>query len=563
MIALYLNNSRVYPEVGENIKLTQQNPYFSLAGTYTLDVTLPMDIWENRQFFGSISRMDTAKHARSMECRLTSDGATIMVGLAHITEVTEKTVKVQLEGGNSEINFLSEEGGAYIDEMDISPFGTPIAVWFETVNATFDGWKAINLVSLIEFVIYACGFHITENLLNRTPWNRIYCVPKDASDIVSNQLPHWKASEFLQQVSRLFNVTFAADSLTHTVRIVSNREYVSSAAVTTLEPVDEYKAEISQEGDTPEVMALSNANLRYSLSDSEFHDIDCIPDDARKALQKREYDSYAQLLAAWQAMDVTERKRYIFVCPQGCYASWVREPMWHDEQQQERLTYIDCFRPLVRDGSSEEYTELKIVPVAIRQAYKEYHTGPNEYLWRYQLCPSTSGSDNGLRYNELGEDPTPQTVQEAVTEGVETEENESKDDCIEIVFRDWNMEHVWRQDEKVSWGNHTTEQLKWAAFFTDWKLKRGIFSDTPSNRDSLSLNPTDADHYIGELHQNPYSLNMDARHVFQFLSDTMPDPTNIFHIRGKRYFCEKIETNIRDGQIDRLMTGYFYELLES
>ena len=110
---------------------------------------------------------------------------------------------------------------------------------------------------------------------------------------------------------------------------------------------------------------------------------------------------------------------------------------------------------------------------------------------------------------------------------------------------------------------NTPEQSKQQYLFTDWKLKPGLWNDMPSERWSLSLNPVaDADHYLGELHSNPYSLNMKARHVFQFLSDVIPDPSDIFLVRGKRYACEKIEANIRDNKIDRLMTGYFYEIEE-
>lgn len=579
MISLFLDNVRLYPESGENIKLTKQNPYFSLAGTYTLDVTLPMDIWENRQFFGSISRMETTKNPRSMTCRLTNDNATIMVGLAHITEVTEKSVKVQLVGGNSEINFLSEEGGAYIDEMEYYLMRSYITVHFDAVDFVRD-LRAVDLYGVIQNVIVNCGFRITESVLNQagSPWINLWIVPRDSSDVIVNQLPHWKASEFIQQVSRLFNVTFIADSVTHTVRIVSNRQYVADAPVTIIEPVDEYKVEMNDDSGEAEVQALANANIRYDMQQSEYHDNDCLQDDVRKMLQRLEYNSYADLEAAWRSMNAGERKRYLFICPQGCYASWTREKLWFDDQPVESLTYIDCFRPLVRDAASDEYMELKIVPVGMRQDYHEYQCAFDKYLWRYVHVPATTGSENGMKYSIPEGDASPITVQEAVTEGIDVEDKEGKEDVLEIVFGDSNFEHVYFQERYVKrvygydpgsiagWQDYDetgTVQHKWRAFFTDWKLKPGIWSNTPVNRWSLSLNPVaDADHYLGELHSNPYSLNMKARHVFQFLSDVIPDPSDIFLVRGKRYACEKIEANIRDNKIDRLMTGYFYEIEE-
>jgi hypothetical protein len=44
------------------------------------------------------------------------------------------------------------------------------------------------------------------------------------------------------------------------------------------------------------------------------------------------------------------------------------------------------------------------------------------------------------------------------------------------------------------------------------------------------------------------------------MAEFMPDPTDVFIIRNKRYGCEKIEANITADGFDRLMTGYFYEM---
>ena len=57
-----------------------------------------------------------------------------------------------------------------------------------------------------------------------------------------------------------------------------------------------------------------------------------------------------------------------------------------------------------------------------------------------------------------------------------------------------------------------------------------------------------------------FSFNMKAKLTLKIEADTMPDPTNIFLIRGKRYGCEKIEATVLDWGLERLMTGYFYEM---
>lgn len=48
--------------------------------------------------------------------------------------------------------------------------------------------------------------------------------------------------------------------------------------------------------------------------------------------------------------------------------------------------------------------------------------------------------------------------------------------------------------------------------------------------------------------------------LIKFLSDDVPDTKKIFVFRNKKFICDKIDINITDNGIDKLMTGYFYEL---
>lgn len=64
MIELYLNKQRVYTDTSQDIKLTKENPFFTQSGSYTLDVVLPMDILENRQFFKNLQLLQTSKKQR-------------------------------------------------------------------------------------------------------------------------------------------------------------------------------------------------------------------------------------------------------------------------------------------------------------------------------------------------------------------------------------------------------------------------------------------------------------------------------------------------------------------
>ena len=62
MTNLYIDGRQAVLEAGTNIKITAENPLFTDAGTYTLEVTLPLDgCAENQRIFGAIHRPDVLK----------------------------------------------------------------------------------------------------------------------------------------------------------------------------------------------------------------------------------------------------------------------------------------------------------------------------------------------------------------------------------------------------------------------------------------------------------------------------------------------------------------------
>lgn len=114
MIELYLNNQRVFTDTSETVKLTKENPYFTQSGSYTLDVSIPMDILENRQFFKNIQSLQVTKKTDKMDATLIVDNHLLLSGSAVVNSISDTTVKVQLLGGNSDVNFIANNGDIYI-----------------------------------------------------------------------------------------------------------------------------------------------------------------------------------------------------------------------------------------------------------------------------------------------------------------------------------------------------------------------------------------------------------------------------------------------------------------
>lgn len=348
-------------------------------------------------------------------------------------------------------------------------------------------------------------------------------------------LPHWLTSEFITEFCRFFNVTVVVSMLDKTAQIISNKTFFLDAEMVTLEPVDEYTTEISSELSSSN-LPLANANIAFSMSGSKHHDYDCLDDNIREFMQRKEYGSYNAALQAWEDMSAVERRQYAFCTPDGTYASWVTYDE-EGEEDGEEFVQIDMLSPLMRDDKSDNFTELKIVPVAINNEKGKPFGGSGGGNVVNGPIPSMENptGDYSQTYKWDEEETETHSLQEYIT-GETSAEKSEKEDRMQVYFL----------------GNTRVRSI-----FTDQHYK--IHATNYSW--SLSLNKIDRSYYLGQLHENGFSFNMKAKHTFRFVSNQMPDPTKIFIIRGHRYACEKIEANVNADGFSPLMTGYFYEML--
>lgn len=127
MIELFLDNKPAVLRDNVSIKLTRENVYFTKSGSYTYHIELPLDCAENRAILGNINRKDVAAHYREFRAILRVDNQVLLNGKAVLHQVTDTAAKVQLMGGNAEMNFYTKGGELYIDELDLGD-------WFNLLN---------------------------------------------------------------------------------------------------------------------------------------------------------------------------------------------------------------------------------------------------------------------------------------------------------------------------------------------------------------------------------------------------------------------------------------------
>ena len=68
-----INGYRIYPSLGNSIKVTKENSLIKDRDAQTMEIEFPLSIFANRKFFGSLNRIDVMKRAvEYKDCILTT-----------------------------------------------------------------------------------------------------------------------------------------------------------------------------------------------------------------------------------------------------------------------------------------------------------------------------------------------------------------------------------------------------------------------------------------------------------------------------------------------------------
>lgn len=125
MISLYIDGKTAVLTKGTRFRLTRENPLFTNAGDFTLEVLLPLaNCPQNQLIFGALHRPEMGKSAwvgRRLSFRLVAHPMEV-AGVLVVLGVTDDDVKVQLLGGRSAINAVmktTEGKDIYIDELPL------------------------------------------------------------------------------------------------------------------------------------------------------------------------------------------------------------------------------------------------------------------------------------------------------------------------------------------------------------------------------------------------------------------------------------------------------------
>ena len=587
-VRLYLDNQEVITDTSQEIKITRENPYFTLSDSYTLDVSIPLSILQNRKFFGSIQKLEKKREYREFACRLYCSNSLLMEGTARIVQSTESVVKVQIASGVSALKMSSEQEGTYIDNLITEKEGFAINLTnnldfgalagnshtgygFPILDNTND--IVVNLANMHLILFRSCqyssecpklldiarliaskmGYTLDLSILPEA-CQSIYIVSATIGNI-GKKIPHWTVKEFFKQFQNFFGCTLVRSG-NKALRLVPLDNFAQNP-VTTITPLSEFQAEYSKEDDAEGIM---NRNVEFEMENSTSETVD--EEILEQAKYTSEYSDAGVMNNAFKNDSEEVRMHKIYNLNGELYVGWETGENTYD------LKRVAPFNPLKRFEGADS-VKLKISPAYMEEDVECEIYDTNDLFISSYAChfnisiPSVSNPygaslNPGWNYAGTENDEQYRPTLQSLVEGSETiVSNEEKSDVMSVAFLDGREETVTAVSE--SFGGKTF-QYKIHLAFTDCNFKKQL----SNNRSKWSFSLKDLkgyDFYLGQLHKINFRCSHNVKHIFKFLSDSIPDADNIFIIGGKRYACEKIEASIKQGDLDKLMTGYFYEIV--
>lgn len=642
MIELYLDGMRAIPNKDMSIKVTAENPYFSKSASYTYDVDLPLDVQENLRIFGHINRIDVTKESKRYAARLIVDNQPVIVGEAHITSISDKSVKVQLLGEGAAYNFGNKADKLYVDELDMGnwyevtwpdwsaygwktetgdfglytipedergnvsvndvylrcldedafyfPFVTNINTWLGNVYGSKYPWVAYPILNsstdeilnrpssiesnyiqarnmviqpylwkMAEFVAKATGFTLDpeENgLYTNEFFRKIFVATATSSILCARSLPHWTVNEWWSQIEQTFGLVTMVDYTERRMRLVSLGQYYGSIVQQTV--ISDVADEFSSEMDSDELQDITNDSVGF---DADFGSDHLLPESVTNNASIIDTGS-SQGLFEWAKINRDKLgKNCVWRCSDGRHFIYQEGMTSHAPGFLE----VDMCRPRMT-GDNEDTDpeiEIKIVPCALTVVGVTQYAGTGtqyaemEYFGEILEAP---GADCAADAGALGSDTAGLDI-EAVIAG---EEEPEAGDNIETMYiaiannGDWATQEVTNPK-----GNKSTVKLpkpitveRMEMSFANGQVMKYGKGMSLSLIDIEGLKTLASESLSGAM-----KINTGARMAIKFLSDTIPDVSSIFMIRNKRFVCHKIEATVKPDGLDRLLTGYFYELL--
>ncbi len=622
MIELLIENKKAVLPENVKFKVTMENVFFTKSGNYTYDIELPAK--ENFTIFGHINRLDTSTDSITYSAKLVVDNDELLNGKATLTSVSQTSIKVQLLAGNAQMNFVNNNEQLYIDEIDLGNWGREIqgiyysgsgkgttyslfyaAIWNvyqskwrtsreeaklwleqllwgtgkyvaypiynESADTTCNDWvvriidnsayfeprwslqqdfsdgssKQVGnnypqvkfalqpkLVWIIERLFEKLGYKVdVSDLESIDLLSRIYITTANDRLEICKALPHWTVNDFITQIEKFLGIVVYTNG--KEIRIIPRSKYNSNTYYIK-DVVDEWSIEYD-ENDNFDSIGYCKTDV-YS----------CIDNEIRELAKKKVFSSLVELQSEFSNNPnfCSENKGYILEAEGRYYI--VRG-------ENNTLREIDYLKPKQQNNGDVDF-ELKIVPcpMAIRsfdvvstdtiddvKIDSIIMTNEAYIMSREDLLSCTF---SGITNSDAIED------MEAVINGNEELPEKNNNDIMYVAL---SYDHINTGAGIISYPLGVVHPLSTTAPFS-------LFNNIEH---SLSINniPGLKTLYSEVIDKEPKIIR-NKKYCIRFISNKKITPDGVYIIRNRKFVCEKLEYSINTRGMEKLVTGYFYEI---
>ena len=598
---------------GTSFEYVAENRLFSGSDGYTLTITFPLrQCPQNLAIFGHINRADVAARKVIFDCEI-RHGKFYKFGSVTVNEINEAEVKCQFLEGRSEQNFENTFDKIYINELDLgqwptgkpnptdawSPLSYPDAVALPWVNDasgniqncaeyhevidehgqnhSYYAWHADTrslswqpyLIYIVRKIAEAVGYTI-----DLSAWSEVEeykyllicnCLPSawHVYDF-ARALPHWSVAEFFEKLELILGGEFEINHRTQSISFAFSRNVLEGIEPIHLQNVvDDHSVEVEVEEAKCEYLEAKNlvykecdhAMWKYYSCDwfVKYYKQSATHHASMQALLNATRgcqnitNGYGRGSAAQQVHYVEDMDMYFVV---RCLRKELIEARggWMPN----RYKYICILQPvnefggrIVDDREDAEEVEIEFVPVRVDETDETF--GPCMFL-------SFSGYDED--YGDTGTSGT----------GFRTDPETRKQEIDATLYQPWPVQTLegGERDKKSEYYDRVYIGFWDGALIEKGKLPHPHVSCIQIRPDwSFALS-----HFnlrINDRNLNArrtvYQIDPKQKVNFKFLSDSLPNPRAVFHIKGKKYVCEKLTATFTENGMSQLVKGVFYPIV--
>ena len=603
MVQLIIDGQQVYLPNDLNFDYYIANPLFTKNGEYSYDIDIPLNIPENAKLYAMANRLDISRKFKNRKAVLICDAQTVVNGTEVILSIDNEKAKIQIVGGNSELNYFSA-GDRKIRTLDLGTIpqidansakntlgkfypDTPYVfcpvikekgvfnlsemepktdILYNELNwDTRNGYKYKSnttfvaqpfLLYYVEKIITALGYNILENnLIKNKLATQLIVVNGLKTNELNKILPDWTIDEFIDEIEKMFNVIFLVDNNGVDVSIINVPQFYKGANQVYVDGANVIQS-FEKKYDQNESLYITYDNVRYNLPSDRWYKYQKVDEEVKENAIYKEVSDFESVLnivgedrKRTIAHDKTSKLDFVFS----------RESSADGQATFSTIVPIDALKDIINENSNNS-TEMKIVPAEIY--------GNNVYLG--------SADFGGSKYYDgwiTAATPVVSNVQEVETQeylfqeienGVQ--ESETIDSNIFVAIYAGELPYMyssWWQDEQIpqpELDKIIIPQCVVIPYFVHYRSAAYHPMLTQLVDKSFSLSLVGENGMYNTLYSDAVNVDTSTEYTISFVEHRKLDPKKIFNIMNKLFYCKELHYTVSNKGFNEIVEGTFYPI---